>query len=676
MRTPFSMAGPPGVQRSAVGEGGYHLPSQPTLYGEDAVNSVRGYYPTKRMDSILDPQRYQAPSQLRATTMPHTKAADLREKYARFVVDAIRAEQSEFVQGFLIKCAEAQLPPVQLLQAIVAAMNTHPHIAREFEKCGMLKQAIGSTNGLGSLLSGPKPAAPALPKPPVPSPIASPSRGSMLTGKLPAPATPPPVAPKPQMHIPEGPSVGFGSGLSQGVKNVGGAIWGGAKGGTAASLGMITSPARLLGAGPRAFNDSLWQNARAGGQDVVKAFNPYEATKPGSYNSALVQKQQQQLANSGEGMQSRLLGTADNIGYTATNLAAGGGAGSGIKMLAQGAGKAIPGMSAVGGAISAGGRVANSPTAGLAVTGSELAQPSVDEVVGRDEFGNSKLPVSASGAIGKFIDSPAQRESAITANPKYNEIAGLVEQDPEQASQLADQAKQQLAGSLETPEGQAEAAAAAKNGTLSPEGQQKAVAALTGEGYDWEQASKTVQNMDGWEQLGLWGGLGMSALGLLHAMSGGGGIGSVIMSLLGLGVAGFTAGKAGLLDQGSQDLTQGLSDSMMGGSSPEISPTIKASLPTLLGDAKGTLGETAGGWLNSGRDAAANMALKQLATSHPQIAQQLDRAAGTGSWGNAALAQFGDMTGMRQNMMQDKLGLNPQQQDKLLKLWTTMRAAK
>ncbi len=147
------------------------------------------------------------------------------------------------------------------------------------------------------------------------------------------------------------------------------------------------------------------------------------------------------------------------------------------------------------------------------------------------------------------------------------------------------------------------------------------------------------------------------------------------MALLGLGTAGFTAGKAGLLDQGSQDLTRGLSDAVMGGD-VAVPDYIKNTLPTMLDaaayDAPSALGAI-GTAYNDTRDAGLQELLKQVATSSPQIAQQLDRAAGTGSWGNAALSQFGDITGMRQNMMQNKLNLNPTQQDKLLSLWTKMR---
>ncbi len=671
MRQPFSMLSPPGVQRSAVGEGGYHLPLQPDLSGQDAVDSLIGYYPTRRMDSMLNPRTYQRPAGLRSTTMPNTKVANLREKYAYQTLAALQLHRSEFVQGFLVKCAEAQLPYVQIMTVVQAAIRTHPVIAHEFAKCGMTKQAVGSTNGLGSLLSGPSLTGPAVPKPPTPPPV--PAHPAAMAAKLQLPV-------KPQMPIPEGPSTGFGKGLAQGVKNTTGAIYGGAKGGVAAGLGVVTSPARLLGNTGTAFNNSLWGNAAASGRDVLKAFHPTESSQPHGYNSTLVQQQQQQLQSSGDHLQSRILGAADGVGHTATNLAAGGGAVSGVKTLAQGLGSAVPRLAPVANAVAGTARavegVTKSPIGPAgAVTGAEFAQPTVNEVAGTDESGKPNLPVSISGAVDKYVNGQTQQQSAITQSPMYSQIEGLVQQDPEQAGKLAEQAKQQLSGALETPEGKAEAESAAKNGTLSPQGQQKAVTALTGEGYDWDHATKTVQNMNGWEQLGLWGGLGMGALGLLHAISGGGGVGSIIMALLGLGAAGFTAGKAGLLDQGSQDLTQGLSDTFMGGAGPEISPTLKSTLPTLLGDATGVLGQTAGGMLNSGRDALANTALQQLATSNPDMAKQLDRAAGTGSWGNAAMAQVGDMSGMRQRMMQDKLGLNPQQQDKLLQLWTKMRAS-
>jgi hypothetical protein len=252
-------------------------------------------------------------------------------------------------------------------------------------------------------------------------------------------------------------------------------------------------------------------------------------------------------------------------------------------------------------------------------------------------------------------------EGVLNGLPQYQAAQELAQNDPEQAkgffSQIWDTAKGWVTG-----EGKNEVNSLMQNGTLTPEGQQKSRVALTAEGYDWNQAGEIISKMDGWDQLGLWGGLGLAGIGLVHAMSGGGGLASLIMTLLGLGTVGFTAGKAGLLDQGAQDLTQGLTDgaAQVTGQAPKGMniPGLTQALP---------------GVIDHIPDAALTTMLRQVPSMSPDIASQLDRAAGSGSWGNSVLGWLGDVSGMRQQQMKDKLGLNPQQQDRVLKLWSQLR---
>lgn len=770
-RQPFTHTSPPRNKPFAIGESGWHLPATgPSCSGEEALASLTGYYPHRRMDSILNPHTY--------------KVAALRTEYARIKVASMRQSTSGLIRGFFEKCSAMNMSDEAILQAVYRAIDLHPALASEFKTIGVEKQAFGSFGGLpGShnLLpktatpaasgAAPGPAAPAPTpgatfRPPTPAPtpaaagvgpgvasagagthppMSSPSRATLLTGHMPSPADAPAAPPAAHTDpfslpaIPNPPNVrpdpayppGYRppaqrSVLGQGLNNANNVLTGGVTS-LGGGLGTLAGGLGSLGAratdglgltqgwteGADKFTGNMMDAVHSGvatgyagvtNQDPqLTAWNMrgkgYENAKP------IDQMRQDHLRqlHDGGGVDMPLLGhispeTAggtynllNNVSDTSARMAVAGQAAKGLPFgnVSQTGAMALPffmgtGGEGLGSAVNTAFDAKNlGDIPSDFVTGMPSFQqgmthpdqvistgldPESGEMIAKMRNGN-RVPLSeTSGPGGR---GPAMLPdgrtplppSGIEAAPGYADIANLATQDPEQAQQLAGQAAGQLKGALGSKAGQTEVGNVMKRGTLSPQGMQQATVALTSQGYDTEKAMGIIKGMNGWEQLGLWGGLGLAGVGLLHAMSGGGGMASIIMALLGLGTAGFTAGKTGLLDQGSQHLTQGLTDAVMGQKpNPGMDAmlkTVKPMLPSMIENANPEMMAPV---------------LRQLAAMSPDVANQLDQAAGVGSWGNSILGTLGGWTGMRQQKMQQMLGLNPAQQEKLLDLWRRARA--
>lgn len=292
----------------------------------------------------------------------------------------------------------------------------------------------------------------------------------------------------------------------------------------------------------------------------------------------------------------------------------------------------------------------------------------------------STQPQAAPGA-----QPPEKPPSIIEQDPGFEAVAGLVKQDPVQATALGEKAIKQVSGAVTTAAGATELDALKKSGTLTPQGQQQATDALVSEGrYDWGQAAETVKNMDGWEQLGLWGGIGMAGLGLLHVLGGEGGVGSLLMSALGLGAAGFTAGQAGLFGQQGKDITAGLTDAVgsmfdpqspeaapAGAAPPEVSATGAAppvtaqpgtavDIVSLMKNPAVEIPKAVAAMPERPNPTTANM-LRQLADADPAKAKQMDDAAWWGPIGERRVAS--------------ELKIPPHDAAKLMRHWKDFRAA-
>jgi len=79
----------------AIGERGPNstVPLMPMLTGQDAVDSLRGYYPMKRQDSLLGAHRPMI-SGPRATNYPGTKMAKLQANWATQQLSALDVSKS------------------------------------------------------------------------------------------------------------------------------------------------------------------------------------------------------------------------------------------------------------------------------------------------------------------------------------------------------------------------------------------------------------------------------------------------------------------------------------------------------------------------------------------------------------------------------------------------------
>jgi hypothetical protein len=98
---------------------------------------------------------------------------------------------------------------------------------------------------------------------------------------------------------------------------------------------------------------------------------------------------------------------------------------------------------------------------------------------------------------------------------------------------------------------------------------------LVNQGYRPEDTMQMISEMGPGEHFALWGGLGLGVIGLLSALSGNGGVMSLLLTLLGGGLALGGAASGGLLGQGAQGTVQGLLGmlGLGGGGAPPTGPT-------------------------------------------------------------------------------------------------------
>lgn len=144
----FSLLGPMRTTPYAIGERGPNstVPLIGDLSGQDAVDSLVGYYSMKRQDSRLGANRPMQ-SGPRKTNYPNTKVANLRDaamqERASAALQSLDVDQSQFVAGFLSRCKEAGVRDAQhVFSVIQQAMDAHQAVAEEFVKCGMVKVAM------------------------------------------------------------------------------------------------------------------------------------------------------------------------------------------------------------------------------------------------------------------------------------------------------------------------------------------------------------------------------------------------------------------------------------------------------------------------------------------------------------------------------------------------------
>jgi hypothetical protein len=649
----YSLLGQMRDRPYAIGERGGNstVPLMPLLSGQSAVDSLVGYYPSKRMDSSLNPHTNPMRSGPRATNKPNTKTAGLNALAARVerkslvkLATAIGRDPGLFrsehplVAGFLIKCGEAGLSDTQILERISQACSESLVVKLAFEKIGGLMPETVKSHPLPnavvnpSSLDGP-PVAPGklpIPKTVNQTPDLPGSTLGVLGNAVAHPLTPS-YSSKDYLHYARrnfdrsynpasSPKEDTLDGVLRNTSRVAGGVGAAAGAGAAA----ITSPAwappvagAAMGTGRVAGGAALG----VGGAVAGKALN---AVKP----------------------------AAKFVGNTA---AATGVMHDGMKMVENNS----QGSPLMDGTLVKG--VGNKLMGG-SPAGAAEATPGLDalatESAGTPTAAGAP-PTSAEGAPAPGAPVAGAPGDPAAADEPFGmkQISELIASSPEKAKQFFDQATEQVKGAGQQIKGAVQQAQ--QTGDVPPELAQQGQAALSAEGFSGERAMQAWDKMDLGQKLLLGGGLSLTAVGLVSAMTGQGGIMPWLMTLLGLGTAAFTAGKGGMLDQGSRDAATGISQAVTGSGTPEIGPTQQKALGMLLNSPVGTPEILA-------------KAMGPLSKMYPEISTKLDQAAGTGSWGNAAMSWLGDVSGQT-NAGFEKFGITPEQVPKVLEAWRLYR---
>lgn len=585
-----------------------HVPLMPLMSGQEAVDSLIGYYPTARkMDSQLNPHTYNRPTQGRSTAMPNTKLAALRKQAQQGpllrALTGMTPTKSLFVSGFLVKCAEHRLSPEAMLVAIMAASEMHQDIAAEFEKCGFDKQAIvdWSVPG-GNAFEPPKP----------------------------------PSVPTPSVKTPAPDATSFWSNLKSEFKNYtpfrnlwnyGAGVTNLAAGGLARAVvgagqlgGRAYDWATGNGDSPYAagkFFDGLAEHTDKqlqGGWNSIQAAATNSTPEAVAANNGTQSNAQLRAANTQfmnqlpNTPQNRFLGmspsTQGRVAQTSGDL----GELAGVGALTLGGGGPLVSPVTRMAKPLMGSRLGSLASKGL---GAEFAGNVVEPIFnsGLDMTDPGYIPTSVNGYLQqrnllRQQDDPAQMSSV--AGPKtqagtqqpgmsteggfslsgnnppgtqlpqqeqgpvslsgndqlVSDLQNLVQTNPEQAQQLAGQVTDQATNALQQNPQLASTVAGAVQGDAQAADALKAQVAqdMASQGMDQNTIMSKLQSMSMPEMIGLALGLGSAAMGLINIMSGEGGIGSWLMTILGLGGAGMLAGNAGLLGEGAQNFTQGMSN--------------------------------------------------------------------------------------------------------------------
>jgi len=736
MPTPYSRLNEPANKPYAIGKRrDRHIPMMPLMSGQAAVDSLIGYYPSAhKMDSELNPHDYQKPNHVRSTTMPSTKTAQLyanaKQAYAKHVVDTVDPTQSEFVAGFLVKCAS--LSADQLLTVVQDAMVMHPAVCDEFEKCGFVKQAVDSAT-LGSSTR-------------LPAPAFRPNMTSQ-TGKV-SPRIPTTTSRKSgpgflsnlwdeTTHYPGNAYRNMTNWLGGGARTLGGTGYratagaGQLVGRATDGMGLTegwTEGADTMAADANNYTMGALNNTVAGvtnrsAQATADSFNQMGATRhDGSAIKTYGDTQQDRLQvlrdmPEGQTVPFTNLSGRDAAGYanvadtTADDALISAVGGKALKLVgAPLSVQAVPGTLAG----------LNNPL----TTAAYASYPKRNQTAPIDYKGNLKntneflmgsdgdtLEYKPDGSVGeinpsgtpyhrtgedgrmhvqmtdgteRLMDEHGQLQSpnsatlrpevTQTTSPAVQQLIGdqskydnLVQQDPEAAASMMGQAEQTVSTHATSEAGAAQIANAQQTGDvdLTPEQQATAEAELTKTMPDgtppegiWEQFNQ----MEWPEKLGLGLGLGAGVMGLVQAMTGGG-IGSWLMGLLGMGGAAMLAGNAGMLGQDAQGVTQGLTDTVTNGLSGLLGSATDG-ISGLFGPGESgeqtppaSLGSIAGFDITPDRiesvlplasqlsDSVKVPMMQKFLAAKPEIAEKLKQATGNGSLLNTAKSWIGDVFG-------------------------------
>lgn len=509
---------------------------------------------------------------------------------AQFVADY------PFVAGFLVACHDAGLSELQIREKIAIAARIDVDFAEEFHNA-FVKEAIGLHDNMG----------PMVPKPPsvAPAPAATPAPKLNL-GAMGAPKPPPVVATPPA--APRGVLGGIGPAVRGGV----GALAGGIGSVGAALATPVAHAGEWVGALPEGSGDmvnnvqeQMHGLANAGAEQFLNN------QTSSAFDDALVNHQEQARPLMGQANQ-EVMDRATNVSLTAAGnapMAVGGGKAVGAITGLDTANQAVQPSplntanpnaphdpvgveQGIGGemaaaedatALSSQAPAGPQPGPGPAPTQTPPQQPmapppeGVPGTASQGQPGAQPLGAPAKPAAPP-VGSPPQAwddfAKAITDDPstpvneKLDAIKPFVEQvtgqsglPPEEIAKFVQQAETQ--GLQPSQMQDAFKRYSEQLAASNPEAMQQP-------GFI-EQAYDSFTKMDGGTQALLGLGLGLGVIGLMNSASGGNGLGSILMMLLGFGTAAFTGAQGGLFGQGAQGMAGSLSESiggMFGGETP------------------------------------------------------------------------------------------------------------
>lgn len=277
---------------------------------------------------------------------------------------------------------------------------------------------------------------------------------------------------------------------------------------------------------------------------------------------------------------------------------------------------------------------------------------------------------------------PDEVSNAFAEHPDMPQVSMLLQQAPEQAVELGNQALSEIQQRLvDTPEGQAEAQSVAETGDLSPQGRDEVLNNLS-QGWSFEQAMQAYEQMDPMSKLGLWAGGSVAVMGLLNSLLGNGGIGPLLVSLLGAGVAGYAAHQGGMFGGGAggPEVTSpaagGDTESPAAAVTPDAAsqdaasqaadPAAASAGPAMPSDPKqvGQAFEVLEGMPQGAGDQIIQTILQSQLDTDPGLRSQLDQAL---QYRNG---MFRDQVYGRMNA---ELGVTPEQADRILDVYARIR---
>jgi hypothetical protein len=249
--------------------------------------------------------------------------------------------------------------------------------------------------------------------------------------------------------------------------------------------------------------------------------------------------------------------------------------------------------------------------------------------------------------------------------PNGDKIKAFVSQNAERAQKMVDSVGASLKERAASPEGRAVLQSVEQTGELPAAADKLAKYNIMQEGFDADKIGQWYNQLGGTEKFALWGGVSMTMLGLVQALNGGG-VGSWLTALLGLGTAGLTAGQSGLFGEAPQQAAETVTKPV-GGMVESGMNSMKDMVGNVL--KKPGVIKALTPMLSSLPDSAVTMLQKQLRQYNPPAAAELDAATNTAGFFGGLNAMSGYGKGQAMQRLTTEYGFSEDQAARWLKLW-------